>query len=61
MNNRKVLNGFFAILGLSEQAGDVLRTIDKLDKIGADKVRALLTDTCGITSEQADEILRLLA
>lgn len=61
VNNRKVLNGFFAILGLSGQAGDVLRTIDKLDKIGADKVRALLTDTCGVTSEQADEILRFIA
>ena len=61
VNNRKVLNGFFAILGLSEQAGDVLRTIDKLDKIGADKVRALLTDTCGVTVEQADEILRFIA
>jgi len=61
VNNRKVLNGFFAILGLSEQAGDVLRTIDKLDKIGADKVRALLTDTCGVTSDQADEILRFIA
>ena len=60
VNNRKVLNGFFTILGLSEQAGDVLRTIDKLDKIGADKVRALLTDTCGITSGQADEILRFI-
>ena len=61
VNNRKVLNGFFAILGLSEQAGDVLRTIDKLDKIGADKVRALLTDTCGVTVEQADEILHFIA
>ncbi|MCI7320898.1 MAG: histidine--tRNA ligase [Clostridiales bacterium] len=61
VNNRKVLNGFFAILGLSGQAGDVLRTSDKLDKIGADKVRALLTDTCGVTSEQADEILRFIA
>ena len=61
VNNRKVLNGFFASLGLSEQAGDVLRTIDKLDKIGADKVRALLTDTCGVTAEQADEILRFIA
>ena len=61
VNNRKVLNGFFAILGLSEQAGDVLRTIDKLDKIGADKVRALLTDTCGVTVRQADEILRFIA
>lgn len=60
VNNRKVLNGFFAILGLSEQAGDVLRTIDKLDKIGADKVRELLTDTCGVTVEQADEILRFI-
>ena len=61
VNNRKVLNGFFAILGLSEQAGDVLRTIDKLDKIGADKVRELLTDTCGVTAAQADEILRFIA
>ncbi len=61
VNNRKVLNGFFAILGLSEQAGNVLRTIDKLDKIGADKVRELLTDTCGVTVEQADEILRFIA
>lgn len=61
VNNRKVLNGFFAILGLSEQAGDVLRTIDKLDKIGADRVRELLTDTCGVTGENADEILRFIA
>ncbi|MFR1189264.1 MAG: histidine--tRNA ligase [Oscillospiraceae bacterium] len=61
VNNRKVLNGFFAILGLSGQAGDVLRTIDKLDKIGADKVRELLTDTCGVAAEQADEILRFIA
>ena len=61
VNNRKVLNGFFAILGLSEQAGDVLRTIDKLDKIGADKARELLTDTCGVTGENADEILRFIA
>ena len=61
VNNRKVLNGFFAILGLSGQAGDVLRTIDKLDKIGADKVRELLTDTCGVTGENADEILRFIA
>ena len=61
VNNRKVLNCFFTILGLSEQAGDVLRTIDKLDKIGADKVRELLTDTCGVTAEQADEILRFIA
>ena len=42
VNNRKVLNGLFELLGLKEQAGDVMRTIDKLEKIGPEKVRALL-------------------
>ena len=59
-NNRKLSEGFYRGLGLTDIEG-VLREIDKLDKIGADKVRALLTDTCGITSEQADEILRFIA
>ena len=61
VNNRKVLNGFFEILGLSERAGDVLRTIDKLDKIVAEKVRALLTEECGVSGESADEILRFIS
>ena len=59
VNNRKVLNGFFAILGLSEQAGDVLRTIDKLDKIGADKVRAELAEY-GVAGDTADKILAFI-
>ena len=61
VNNRKVLNGFFALLGLSETAGDVMRTIDKLDKIGAEKVRALLTAECGVSEANADEILRFIS
>ena len=32
-------NGFYAMLGLTEKAGDIMRTVDKLDKIGAEKVR----------------------
>ena len=60
INNRKVLNGFFAMLGLSDKAGDVMRTIDKLEKIGPDKVREILTEDCGTTAAQADEILRLI-
>ena len=59
VNNRKVLNGFFAILGLSEQAGDVLRTIDKLDKIGADEVAKLLVEGCGADEAQARACLEL--
>ena len=60
INNRKVLSGFFAMLGLSDKASDVMRTIDKLEKIGPDKVREILTEDCGATSEQADEILKFI-
>ncbi len=38
INNRKVLGGFFASLGLSDKIEDILRTIDKIEKIGKDKV-----------------------
>lgn len=60
INNRKVLSGFFASLGLTEQTGDVMRTIDKLEKIGADKVREILVEDCGASAEQADEILKFI-
>ena len=43
VNDRKILNGFYAMLGLTDKAGDVMRTVDKLPKIGPDKVRELLT------------------
>ncbi len=61
VNNRKVLSGFFAILGLAERAGDVMRTIDKLDKIGPDKVRAILTEDLGVEEAKADELLAFIA
>ena len=60
INNRKVLNGFFAILGLTEQAGDVMRTIDKLEKIGADKVKAILTEDFSVPAATADELLAFI-
>ena len=59
-HNRKVLNGFFAILGLTEKAGDVMRTIDKLEKIGAEKVKAILCDDFGVAGETADELLAFI-
>jgi len=61
VNNRKILNGFYAMMGLSEKSGDIMRTVDKLDKIGPDKVRTILTDDCGLTDTQADEILKFIA
>ena len=61
VNNRKVLNGFYAMLGLSEKSGDIMRTVDKLDKIGAAKVKVILLEDCGLSDEQADEILKFIA
>ena len=61
VNNRKVLNGLFDLMGLKEQAGDVMRTIDKLEKIGPEKVKAILTDDFAVSSETADQLLALLS
>ena len=60
VNNRKILTGFYAMQGLAEQAGDIMRTVDKLDKIGSDKVRALLVEQ-GVSETAADEILSFIA
>ena len=61
VNNRKILNGFYAMLGLTEQSGDIMRTVDKLDKIGAEKVLTLLVDECGVSADSAGEILKFIA
>ena len=61
VNNRKILNGFYAMLGLTDRSGDIMRTVDKLDKIGADKVRACLMDDVGLTADQAEEIMRFIS
>ena len=61
VNNRKILSGFYAMLGLAEKSGDIMRTVDKLDKIGADKVEAILMEDCGLNAAQAGEILRFIA
>ena len=62
VNNRKILNGFYAMLGLAEKSGDIMRTVDKLDKIGPEKVKAILMDEeIALTGEQASEILKFIA
>ena len=61
VNNRKILNGFYSILGLSTKSAEVMRTVDKLDKIGVEKVKAMLTEDVGISAEAAGEILKFIA
>lgn len=58
VNNRKLAEGFYRGLGLADTAG-VLRSIDKLEKIGAEAVAKLLQEELGATTEQATAALAL--
>ena len=62
VNNRKVLNGFYAMLDLTHKSGLIMRTVDKLEKIGAPQVRELLMgEEIGLTAQQAAEIMNFIA
>ena len=56
VNNRKLLNGLFAILGLDKIAVEVMRTIDKLDKIGSENVLDILIEQ-GVAKETATRLM----
>lgn len=57
VNNRKVLNGLLQKNNLQEHTVGILRVLDKLDKIGRDKVIEEMVDKVGITSGQAGSVL----
>jgi len=59
VNNRMVLNGLLEKVGLSEQSTALLRALDKLAKIGREKVAEEMVAAAGTTPEQADQILKL--
>jgi histidyl-tRNA synthetase len=59
MNNRKVLNGVLEKSNLANQSVAVLRSLDKLAKIGRDKVKQEMLDVTDATDEQAEQILKL--
>ena len=56
LNNRKVLGGFFASLGLSDKIEEILRTIDKIEKIGKEKVISELI-TIGVPEDKTESII----
>lgn len=61
INNRKILNGFLNNLGLCDLYNDILRIIDKIDKISIDEIRILLNeiikDSCKV--EKILEFIRI--
>ena len=60
LNNRKVLSGLFDLLGLGDKATDVMRTIDKLEKIGKEKVLEVLTGEFAVAEDAASKLLEVL-
>ncbi|HWJ82675.1 MAG TPA: histidine--tRNA ligase [Nocardioides sp.] len=60
VNNRKLIQGFYAGLGIDDAGRDeVMRLVDKLDKLSPAQVRQLLLDEAGVTEDQADKALAL--
>ncbi len=59
LNNRAVLSGLLAKLGLSDKSVPLLRALDKLGKIGRDKVAEEMVAAAGATPEQANQVLKL--
>ncbi|APZ94850.1 Histidine--tRNA ligase [Fuerstiella marisgermanici] len=57
VNNRRVLNGLLEKNDLLQHASGILRALDKLDKIGRDKVVAEMVEQVGISEAQAGNVL----
>jgi histidyl-tRNA synthetase len=61
INNRKVLTGLLERLGLADRSSAVLRALDKLDKVGPDKVAEELAAEAGASAAQTRDVLALAA
>ena len=60
INNRKILNGFYEILNLSSKSADIMRTVDKVEKIGKEKVIAEL-EAFEIANSDCEKIIDFIA
>lgn len=59
INNRKILNGLFEYLEISDKKVDVLRIIDKIDKIGQDAMKEEL-DKIGVDGKKISKICEFI-
>ena len=59
VNNRQILNGVLETMNLRDKSVSVLRAIDKLPKVGAEKVIEELKQTAGATDEQCESLLAM--
>lgn len=61
VNNRLLLNGLLQSIGVMDKAVPVLRSLDKLGKIGREKVIDEMVREAGVTADQAARVLMLAA
>lgn len=59
-NNRKVLSGFFKSLELEDRITDILRTVDKIDKVGTEAVTEML-EKLEVSKEKANKIVEFIS
>ena len=59
INNRKILNGLYEGLGQKENSVDIMRIIDKIDKIGEEKVRKEISEL-GVSNEIVDKLVSFI-
>ena len=61
VNNRKLLNGFYAMNGMSEKSQEIMRIVDKLDKVGEVKIKQMLVDELQMIPAKAENVLDFMA
>ncbi len=61
VNNRKLLNGFYSMNGMAEKSQEIMRIVDKLDKIGEVKVKQMLIDELSMRPYKAENVLDFMA
>ncbi len=61
INNRKILNGLTSYLAIKDKIEDILRIIDKIEKIGEDSVRKELLEIVKLSANQIDEIIKFIS
>lgn len=57
INHRKLLNGLLEEWQVADQSVGLLRALDKLPKIGREKVAAEMVDAVGVSAQQAEQVL----